>query len=157
MADKGRSEKDFFGNGYTHYDSNGKKIGRSEPNIFGGGYTNYDAHGKKVAGPSKISSEADTRLMITKATKSEEWNIRFLALAIATTIRTAKRSAAAALNFLAQGTTTVMAVATLRPVFTAHMIAPKCGLSADSVIIPLQNQFLEEHLSEHIMLSVPQY
>ena len=48
MANKGRSEKDFFGNGYTHYDSSGKKIGRSEPNIFGGGYTNYDAKGKKV-------------------------------------------------------------------------------------------------------------
>ena len=37
MANKGRSEKDFFGNGYTHYDSNGKKIGRSEKNIFGSG------------------------------------------------------------------------------------------------------------------------
>ena len=48
MADKGRSEKNIFGGGYTHYDSNGKKIGRSEPNIFGGGYTNYDANGKKV-------------------------------------------------------------------------------------------------------------
>jgi hypothetical protein len=48
MANKGRSEKDFFGGGYTHYDSNGKKIGRGEPNFFGGGYTNYDAHGKKV-------------------------------------------------------------------------------------------------------------
>lgn len=46
MANKGRSERDFFGNGYTHYDSNGKKIGRSEKNIFGSGYTNYDAHGK---------------------------------------------------------------------------------------------------------------
>ena len=48
MANKGRSEKNIFGGGYTHYDSNGKKIGRSEPNIFGGGYTNYDANGKKV-------------------------------------------------------------------------------------------------------------
>ena len=48
MANKGRSERDFFGNGYTHYDSNGKKIGRSEKNIFGGGYTNYDAHGNRV-------------------------------------------------------------------------------------------------------------
>ncbi len=48
MANKGRSEKDFFGNGYTHYDSNGKKIGRSEKNIFGSGYTNYDEHGNRV-------------------------------------------------------------------------------------------------------------
>lgn len=53
MANKGRSEKDFFGNGYTHYDSKGKKIGRSEPNIFGGGYTNYDAKGKKVGRSEK--------------------------------------------------------------------------------------------------------
>ena len=48
MANIGRSDQNIFGGGYTHYDSNGKKIGRSEPNIFGGGYTNYDAHGKKV-------------------------------------------------------------------------------------------------------------
>ena len=37
MANKGKSEKNIFGGGYTHYDSNGKKIGRSEPNIFVGG------------------------------------------------------------------------------------------------------------------------
>ncbi|MBR3819142.1 MAG: hypothetical protein IKJ41_08340 [Clostridia bacterium] len=48
MANKGRSERDFFGNGYTHYDSSGKKIGRSDKNIFGSGYTNYDAHGNRV-------------------------------------------------------------------------------------------------------------
>lgn len=47
MANKGRSEKDLFGGGYTHYDSRGKKIGRSEPNFFGG-YTNYDAKGHKT-------------------------------------------------------------------------------------------------------------
>lgn len=53
MANKGRSKKDFFGNGYTHFDSNGKKIGRSEKNIFGSGYTNYDANGKKVGRTEK--------------------------------------------------------------------------------------------------------
>jgi len=47
MANKGRSERDFFGGGYTHYDSHGKKIGRSEPNFLGG-YTNYDTKGHKT-------------------------------------------------------------------------------------------------------------
>lgn len=46
MANKGRSEKGFFGT-VNHYDEHGKKVGRSEPGLFGG-YTNYDAKGNKV-------------------------------------------------------------------------------------------------------------
>ena len=46
MGDRGRSEQNFTG-GYTHYDSDGKKIGTSEPGFFGG-YTNYDDKGRKV-------------------------------------------------------------------------------------------------------------
>lgn len=46
MANKGRSEKGFFGT-VNHYDARGKKVGRSEPGFFGG-YTNYDAKGKKI-------------------------------------------------------------------------------------------------------------
>lgn len=46
MADKYRSETDFFGT-IHHYDEKGKEIGRSEPGFLGG-FTNYDADGKKV-------------------------------------------------------------------------------------------------------------
>jgi hypothetical protein len=48
MANKGHTEPDLFGGGYTHYDEKGNKIGRSEPNFFGGGYTNYDSKGNKI-------------------------------------------------------------------------------------------------------------
>ncbi len=48
MGDKGRSDPNLFGGGYTHYDDKGHKTGRSEPNIFGGGYTHYDANGHKT-------------------------------------------------------------------------------------------------------------
>lgn len=34
MANKGRSEKGFFGT-VNHYDARGKKVGRSEPGFFG--------------------------------------------------------------------------------------------------------------------------
>ena len=30
MANKGHTEPDLFGGGYTHYDKNGNKVGRSE-------------------------------------------------------------------------------------------------------------------------------
>ena len=53
MANKGRSEPDFFGGGYTHYDEKGNKIGRSEPNFFSGGFTDYDAKGNKVGHTSE--------------------------------------------------------------------------------------------------------
>ena len=46
MSKQGKSVPDLFG-GYTHYDSNGKKIGHSSPGLFGG-YTNYDAKGHKT-------------------------------------------------------------------------------------------------------------
>ncbi len=48
MANKGHTEPDLFGGGYTHYDEKGNKIGRSEPNFFGGGYTTYDSKGNKI-------------------------------------------------------------------------------------------------------------
>lgn len=48
-----KREKNFFGDGYTYYDENGKKIGRSERNFFGDGYTNYDAKGNKVGRSEK--------------------------------------------------------------------------------------------------------
>ena len=51
MATKGRSHENFFGDGYTHYDSKGHKTGESRKN-WGGGYTEYDAKGKKI-GESK--------------------------------------------------------------------------------------------------------
>ena len=111
---------------------------------------------KESAEPSRISSVAVTQLTITRATKSAERSIRFLALAIQTMIRMAKRSAAATLSFLVRDIITAAAVAMLQPVFMDHMIAPKCGLSADSVIIPLQNPFSAEPLSGYIMPSVPQ-
>jgi hypothetical protein len=37
----GRSEKNPFGGGYVHYDSNGMIAGKSELS-FGGDYANYD-------------------------------------------------------------------------------------------------------------------
>ena len=40
MADKGRSERGFFGD-IIHYDEHGKKIGISSPSLFGG-YNHYD-------------------------------------------------------------------------------------------------------------------
>ena len=46
MGKSGRSEPNFWG-GYTHYDSNGKKIGSSEPGLFGG-FIDYDAKGHRI-------------------------------------------------------------------------------------------------------------
>ena len=46
MANKGKSEPNFFG-GYTHYDDKGHKIGHSDPGFFG--YQNSDSQGCYIA------------------------------------------------------------------------------------------------------------
>lgn len=46
MGSQGHSQKNLSG-GYTHYDSNGRKIGESRPNMAGG-FTDYDKYGHKI-------------------------------------------------------------------------------------------------------------
>ncbi len=50
---KGYSKKQFFGDGYNHYDSKGNKTGESRRN-WGGGFTEYDAKGRRI-GESRLN------------------------------------------------------------------------------------------------------